>query len=188
MNDYSAFADDAPDSAAITDVGRTAMELYEAELEVLRCEAALKKAQARVRDLSEKTLPDLLEEAKIAEVKLANGGVLSVEKKLNVSPLKANRPKVLQWLEETGHASKIKRAVRVTVGKDPEKTEALVKELAADGFADVEVDVWVEPATLTAHVRKCLEAGDELDMDLLGARTYSKAKITGAPAPVFDGE
>lgn len=187
-NDYSQFAGAAPDATAITNVGKTAMELFEAEVEVLRCEAELKKAQARVRDLSEKTLPDLLDEAGLKSIELANGGKLTVESKLSVSPLKANRARVIQWLEATGHSGKIKRAVHVAVGKDPEKTEALVKELAADGFKDVEVEVWVEPSTLTAHVKKCLEAGDELDMDLLGARTYNKAKITGAPAPVFDGE
>lgn len=188
MQDYSDFTEAAPDAAAISDVGRTANELYEAELEVLRCEAALKKAQAVVRDLAEKTLPDLMEEAGLAEIKLANGGTLKVERKLTVSPLKANRPAVLQWLAETGHAAKIKHAVTVQVGKDAEREQQLLEQLSASGYNDIDSKAWVEPSTLRAHVKKVLDVGGEVDMDLLGARQYSKAKITGAPAPVFDGE
>lgn len=187
-NDYSNFADEAPDEESISNVGKTAIELYEAEVEVLRVQAELKQAQAKVRDISERVLPDLMEEAGLVEIKMTNGGKLKVERKLTCSPLKANRPAVLSWLEITGHGGKIKHAVTVNVGKDEERERALTAKLAEEGFEDVKVDAWVEPATLRAHVNQCLKDGEEVDMDLLGARQYNKAKITGAPAPVFEGE
>lgn len=187
-SDYSNFADKVPDASAIINVGECARDLYRAEQEVHHAEVLLRAAQAKVRDLAERTLPDLMEEAGLAEVKLANGGTLRVERKLTCSPLKANRPRVLAWLEDTGNGGKVKHAITVSVGKDADKERELTQRLTAEGFEDIEVRAWVEPATLRAHVNKCLKAGDEVDMDLLGARQYSKAKITGAPAPVFEGE
>lgn len=181
-NDYGRFAEAAPAPEKIADLSTAALAMYEAELEVLRCEQQLKEAQARLRDISEKILPDLMEEAGMASLELANGTKLKVEDKLTVTPLKANRPAVIEWLRRTGHSGKVKRNVIVNLGKDADEREAaLLAELDAEGFRDHITEEWVEPSTLKAHVKKALEAGEEVDMDLLNARIFKKAKITGLP-------
>ena len=180
--DYGRFADAAPSPEAITDLSTAAVEMYQAELEVLRCEQQLKDAQKALAEISERVLPDLMEEAGMQELVLANGTKLKIEDKLTVSPLKANRPAVIEWLRTTGHSAKVKRNVVVNLGKDADEREAaLIAELDAEGFQDHTSQEWVEPSTLRAHVKKALEAGEEVDMDLLNARVFKKAKITGKP-------
>lgn len=180
--DYGRFADAAPAPEKIADLSTAAISMYQAELDVIRCEQALKDAQARLRDISEKVLPDLMEEAGMAELVLANGTKLKVEDQLTVSPLKANRAAVIEWLRRTGHGAKVKRQVLVNLGLNADEREAaLLAELDAEGFKDHSTEEWVEPSTLKAHVKKALEAGEEVDMDLLNARVFKKAKITGKP-------
>lgn len=191
QNDYSAFADAAPSTEGLASLSNSAIDLYQAELEVAKAEMALKKAQQKVSDLSERVIPDLMEAVGLKELKLKNGTKLTVEPILTVSPLKANRDRVLEWLEKTGHSSKIKRAVTVSLGKDEEQTKLLTSTLADQGFKDTTVDKWIEPQTLKAHVKLLLDDGKEVDMEMLGARQFNRAKITGkadSADTVFEGE
>lgn len=191
-HDYSQFAESSPSTEGIEGLSKSAMELYEAEQEVARAEMALKTAQKKVQDLSEQVIPELMDNLGVAELKLTNGAKVAVEKVLTVSPLKANREAVMDWLEETGHGSKIKRAVAVSLGKSEEAQQRLAELLGAAGFKDTTTEKWVEPQTLKAHVKGILEAGGEVDMELLGARSFSRAKITGkadeSAGSVFEGE
>lgn len=181
-DDYSKFAEAAPAPEQVSSLSDAALEMYEAELEVSRAQADLKTAQRRLADISERLLPDLMEETGMATMVLSNGVKIEVKDQLTVSPLKANRPQVLEWIRETGHAAKIKRNVVVSLGKDAdEREQALMAELDEEGFKDVSVDEWIEPMTLKAHVSKALAAGEQVDMDLLNARLFKKAKITGKP-------
>jgi len=180
-DDYAAFADAAPSTEGLADLSKTAIELYEAEMEVSRCEAALKAAQKKVADISENVLPGLFEAVGLEEIKLANGTKLKVESVLTLGSV-TKKPEVLKWLEDTGNSGLIKRTLAVALGKDADEAEAaLIKELAEEGYTDVSALRWVEAQTLKAHVKKQLEAGAEVNMDLLGAREFKRAKITGKP-------
>lgn len=180
-NEYAAFSAAAPSTGDLASLSAQATELYQAELAVVSAEAALKEAQRQVQDLSERVIPGIMEELGLKELTLKNGAKLKVEKVLTVSPLKANRDAVLDWLEETGNGGKIKRSMTVALGKDEERAVELTEALAEQGFADVSVEKWVEPQTLKAHVKAVLVAGGEVDMDLLGAREFDRAKITDRP-------
>jgi len=178
-NEYEEFADAAPSTEGLASVSALATELYEAELAVAHAELALKNAQAKVQDLSERVLPDLMGELGLKEIKLANGTKLSVEAILQMGSVTKD-PAVLEWLEKTGHSSKIKRTVSVSLGKDADEQEkALLAELQEEGFADVSSLRWVESQTLKAHVKALMATGGEVDLEMLKARLFSKAKITG---------
>lgn len=180
-NDYAAFAADAPSAEGLTDLSKTATSLLEAEQEVTRLEGELKAAQKKVQDISENVLPALFEANNLSELKLANGTKLKVEPVLTLGSV-TKKPEVLKWLEESGNGGLIKRTLTVALGKDADEREAaLIEELASEGFSDVSPLRWVEAQTLKAHVKKELEAGRSVDMDLLGAREFKRAKITGLP-------
>lgn len=175
--DYSAFAGAVPETADVTSLSAVALQMQEAEQEVEEAERDLKAKKARVQELSERTLPALMESAGISELKLKNGAKLTVKKELQIGSV-TKKPEVLAWLERTGHGAKIKRGVSVSLGKDEERERKLLETLSEEGFKDVEVERWIEAPTLKAHVKVVLEEGGEVDMDLLGARQFDKAKIT----------
>lgn len=181
-HDYTAFAADAPSPESVSDIASCAIQLYHAELEVTRIEGELRAAKKCVEDISEHVLPDLMDLAGVSEMALTNGTKLKVEPILTLGSGAGKNPEVLKWIEETGHSGLIKRSVSVLLGKDAdEKEAALLKELAADGFNDVSALAEVNAQTLKAHIKKLLEAGKEVNMTLLGAREFKRAKITGQP-------
>lgn len=178
-NEYSAFAEQAPSTEGLANLSLTAIALYEAEMDVIKAQAQVLRAQERVVELSERILPELMDTLKLKELKLTNGTTLKVDDILQIGSVTKN-PDVLKWLEDSGHGSKIKRTVSVSLGKDADKQEKqLLEELTEEGFTDVTSLRWVESQTLKAHVKGVLEAGGELDMELLGVRQFKKAKIAG---------
>lgn len=181
-NDYAAFAAEAPSAEALAGLSKSAIDLYQAQLEVARLEGELKAAQKKVEDIETHVIPDLMDEAGLAEIALKNGTKLKVEPVLTIGSGKGKDAAVLKWITETGHSGLIKRSVSVSLGtKADEKEAALLAELKAEGFEDVSALAEVNAQTLKAHVKKLLEAGKEVDMDLLGAREFKRAKITGQP-------
>jgi len=180
--DYTAFAADAPSPESVLDLAKCAIELAQAELEVARIEGELRAAKKRVEDISEHVLPDLMDLAGVSELALKNGTKLKIEPILTLGSGAGKNPEVLRWIEETGHSGLIKRSVSVLLGRDADERETtLLKDLAADGFTDVSALAEVNAQTLKAHVKRLLEAGKEVNMDLLGAREFKRAKITGQP-------
>jgi len=181
-HDYAAFATDAPSPESVSDLAKCAIELAQAELEVARIEGELRAAKKRVEDISEHVLPDLMDLAGVSELALKNGTKLKIEPILTLGSGAGKNPEVLRWIEETGHSGLIKRSVSVLLGRDADERETtLLKDLAADGFTDVSALAEVNAQTLKAHVKRLLEAGKEVNMDLLGAREFKRAKITGQP-------
>lgn len=181
-HDYTKFASAAPSGESLADLAKAAIDLYQAELEVSRLEGELKAAQKKVEDISTHVIPDLMDLAGLEELALKNGTKLKVEPILTIGSGAGKNPAVLAWIEETGHSGLIKRSVAVSLGKDADEKELkLLEELKAEGFTDVAAFREVNAQTLKAHVKKLLEAGKEVDMDLLGAREFKRAKITGQP-------
>jgi hypothetical protein len=181
-HDYTKFASAAPSGEALADLSKAAIDLYQAELEVSRLEGELKAAQKKVEDISTHVIPDLMDLAGLEELSLKNGTKLKVEPILTIGSGAGKNPAVLAWIEETGHSGLIKRSVAVSLGKDADEKELkLLEELKAEGFTDVSALREVNAQTLKAHVKKLLEAGKDVDMDLLGAREFKRAKITGQP-------
>lgn len=181
-NDYSAFAAEAPTADALASLSTAAIDLYKAQLEVARLEGELKAAQKKVEDIETHVLPDLMDEAGLKEIALKNGTSLTVEPILTIGSGKGKDAAVLKWLTDTGNSGLIKRIVAVALGqKADEREKALLAELKEEGYTDVVAIAEVNAQTLKAHVRKLLEAGKEVDMDMLGAREFKRAKITGQP-------
>jgi len=181
-NDYTAFAAAAPSAEALANLSVSAVELYKAQVEVARLEGELKAAQKRVEDIETHTIPDLMDEAGVKELALTNGTKLKVEDILTIGSGKGKDAAVLKWITDSGHSGLIKRFVAVALGQKADEREAeLLKDLKEDGFTDVVAVAEINAQTLKAHVKKLLEAGSEVDMDLLGAREFKRAKITGQP-------
>jgi hypothetical protein len=177
--DYGRFADAAPTPEKIKDLSAAALALYQAEQYVSDAEQRLKDAKAEARRISEDVLPTLMEEAGMAELVLSNGTKLKVLEHISFEgregrPPVTKRPEVLDWLTQTGNSGLIKRGVLVSLGRDADEREATL-------LSDVSAMREVHPSTLKSHVKKLLESGASIPMDLLGIRQFKQARITGKP-------
>jgi hypothetical protein len=163
--------------------------LYDAEAEVLRLDAELKRAKARRDRIQNLLLPEAMEEIGITEFRTPTSH-FKVQEKLVVQPKAADRPLVLQALEEQGAGELIKTKLEVPFNRGEEEAVASVCEALGLLGRDYKQDRSVHPSTLKKHVKDLLSRGEPLNTELFGVRTFQSAVFTsGAPeAPIFDEE
>lgn len=191
-NDYSKYCKDVPDSAALSKLAAMIQQLYDAELEVLKLEANLKKAKKHNEFIAEKMIPDHMKTIGIKQITVEGSAgdiTIKVEEKISAKPNNDNKPRVFKWLIDNGHGHIIKRTLSMLFGVKEGKQAAQIKELLMKKKLAVKEDLKVESQTLSALVRKLMEAGEDIPMKMFGVYDKRVAKITeGKPKDVFDGE
>lgn len=162
-------------------------DMYDAQVEVLRLEAELKKANRVLYQLQEVDIPEYMAEIGLTKFETEDLTV-EISDQLRVRPLAANRGAVMQVVTNAGDAHLIKDTISFmfTRGQNDE-AEKFYDAAIAEGKAPKR-DQKIESSTLKAYVKGKLEAGEDLDMDLFGVSMGKKAVFkTGAPkAPVFE--
>lgn len=185
-NDYSELGEVAPSADDLGELSKLAQEMFTAQVEVELKEAELKSAQERLKAVSEKSIPELMEKIGVQEFKTKSGIKLEIKDSIKTHISEENQNEAFKWLEDNKNGGLIKRTVMVAFTRE-QQTEAkkLEKELVKKGFQTVKTVRKVEPATLTSFVKKRLEAGEEVPMKLFGVYQYKVARITAKQAEVF---
>ena len=180
---------DLPTDNELSTLAQLGEDLYQAESEVLRLEAELKRAK-RIRDaIQNEEIPEVMQDIGVLEFRTARSK-FELREVLRVQPKADNRPLVLQAVEEAGDGALIKTTVTVPFNRgEDEKVKELLNELQQRGLQS-KSDKRIEPSTLRKYVRDKLEAGEPIDQDLFGVRVFKQAIFgDGAPeAPIFDDE
>lgn len=144
------------------------IQLNDAELAVSKAETAVKVAKEQARDISERQLPELMDEMGLAEFVTSAGYKVKVKRSIHASILKARLQEAYDWLDANGHGGIIKRNVTVRFSKNQEdEARELVVQLGGQ-FPQVDEGMKIESATLRAFVREQLEAGEPIDQELFG--------------------
>ena len=166
------------DTAISSDIALSCNKLLETQKQITMVEEQLAKLKDAESLLSEQTIPNLMQQAGIAMLKLADGS--SVE----VKPFYAARipsqkvEEAFQWLRDNGFGDLIKNNVTLTFGRSEDNTaKALVDELRKKGH-NVNQTEKVEPMTLKAFVKEQIQAGRNVPADLFGVYVANKTKIT----------
>lgn len=155
-----------------------ARALVEADAGVDEAEGALKDAKERARVLREETIPAAMQEMGLEEVKLETGQKISIKQDVYASIPAASKGAAYDWLNEHGFGGLIKVEVSTTFAKgEQEQAIKLHKQLAAQGLQP-DLDQSVHAQTLKAFLREQIAAGNNIPLDLFGARPVWTAKIT----------
>ena len=156
-------------SDAFSQLNKVADELLVAQDEVAKLEAKLKLAQAKVKDLEEHKLPELMAKVKQTECTTENGVKVTMVKKVHASwpSEEEKQAKAVADLERRNMGSIVKRFFTIKFGRDEEKW---AKKFESDlrrrkQQVDLSVTRKVEPSTLTKFLKDTLEAGDPTAMD-----------------------
>lgn len=188
--DYSDYMDNAPTDQGVSTLANLGQALVKAELDVLKAEAELKKAQDLRKDIEERQIPDAMREAGVEELKLAGGVVIGIEEVLGVTVRKDNKQRVLNWLEKEGHGGIIKRKLSVAFNKDQQdEASNLIKVLVEEHGMCTKEEREYSSQTLKKIVRERREAGLPVPDDIINVYSAEKAKITkGKPKLHFEDE
>lgn len=178
--DYSKFKkDDGPGDNALSAITHKAQEQAQAEAEVARLEEELDEAKKKLREISWHELPKLMDDLGIPELTLDSGLVVKVGEDIRASIPKAHEAKAFAFLEENNQAGMIKRQFVIEFAREEEtwanKFERDLKQRKKP--LNVKRKKSVPPQTLSAWVRKELEVGKELPLDLLGVFRQRVSKV-----------
>lgn len=161
----------------ITELVRRQLQL---EKEVAEQELALKDTQARLRQVQEVDLPEMMRECGFEDLPITVLGVrVTIKKDLTLSIPKApdRLAEVMGWLRGAGLGDLIERDVIVPFARgEEEKAETLLVDLQSHGLPAVS-NTSVNTARVKAAVREFLAAGKDVPLEMLGGFQWTKAVI-----------
>jgi len=154
------------------------IELKDLEDEISNAEASIKKLKEKALQLSAVEIPAMMDEMQITKLKLKDGESVEVKKIYGASIPKDQQEAAFEWLRNNGLGDVIKNDITVTFGRGEDNKAAQYAVLArGQGFEPVQ-KIGVNPMTLKALVRECLESGQDVPTDLFKPFAGNQTKIT----------
>ena len=178
MSGYEQFKDDGAAPSDLATLSRLAEQLNSAELEAAKLEEQLAAAKAKVTDLAERQIPEMMDGLGMKTFTTTSGFRVDVKRTIRASIPAGNKDRAMKWLDDHGHSGLIKRAIMVAFDRDQEKEARKLEEQLGKKFENVKTDLKVEPSTLRAFIGEQLEKGEAIPLELFGAWEQRIAKIT----------
>jgi hypothetical protein len=153
------------------------VELQEKEEEITTIEENLKKAKKDALFLSEETIPNLLTEAGISSLDLADGTSVKIAPFYSARISKERQEEAFKWLRDNNHADLIRNNVGVsfTAGDDV-KAQTVLELLKTAGHRPVQKQE-VNAMQLKQWAREQIEEGIAIPHDLFSVYVANRTKI-----------
>ena len=141
-------------------------------------EESLSLLKHKARDMEERIIPEMMQEAGVSLLKLSDGSTVEVKPFYAAKIPESRVEEAFSWLRGKGFEDIIKNTVTASFnrGQDNQVSE-LIKVCEEHGF-NYNKKEKVEPMTLKAFVKEQVEGGKELPFDLFGVYIATKTKIT----------
>jgi hypothetical protein len=176
--DYAAFVGaESADGGELSALSKLAEEQAQAEAHVADLEAQLAKATERLKDLSDRQVPELMDQIGIEEFRTSTGLFIKVKEDVRAYISQERSAEALAWLREHNHASLIKRTVSIQFGRgEDEVAETVRQNLTEQGFL-VDDKSAVHNMTLRSFVREQLRTGIDIPFELFGVERLRSSVI-----------
>jgi len=158
-------------------LSQLADDLFTAQTEVERLNLELKEAQKEVQRLEETAIPEAMEAVGMDEFKTKSGLKIVVEDKLSAKKLTQAHAKALEWLRQHGQGGLIKTTLGIPFSKgSDDDADALLDRLQGEGIACAKL-VEVHHSSLAAAIKRMMEEGVDVPLELLGGYSRRVAKV-----------
>ena len=166
------------DTTAMEDIATACNKLLDVQKEVSELEDKLKKKKEEELKLSEQDIPNLMQKAGAASIKLTDGTAVEIKPYYGARIPASRTEEAFDWLRENNFADLIKNNVTLTFGRNEDNmAKSLVDDLRNKGH-NVKQAEKVEPMTLKAFVREQIEKGKDVPADLFGVYVATRTKLT----------
>lgn len=178
--DYSRFVDavEAPDNDDV--LGRittAAEEMKRLEHQIAEAELNVKKLKAAHDQIATETLPELMDSVGLTEVKTRSGLPVKIVDVLHTSIAKDRKPMAIAWLDKNGHGGMVRRNVIIDFDKTQEEKVQRLLRLIGKGWPNHRVELDVNGSTVKAFVKRKLDAGEDIPLDVFGVHQQREAQI-----------
>ena len=166
------------DTSVSQDIAELCNKLLDVQKEVTTLEDKLKKKKEEELKLSEQDIPNLMQKAGVAALKLTDGSSVEIKPYYGARIPTSRTDEAFDWLRENNYGDLIKNNVTLTFGRNEDNVaKTLVDELRQKGH-NVKQAEKVEPMTIKAFVREQIEKGKNVPADLFGVYVATRTKIT----------
>ena len=166
------------DTSVSQDIAELCNKLLDVQKEVTTLEDKLKKKKEEELKLSEQDIPNLMQKAGVAALKLTDGSSVEIKPYYGARIPASRTDEAFDWLRENNYGDLIKNNVTLTFGRNEDNVaKTLVDELRQKGH-NVKQAEKVEPMTIKAFVREQIEKGKNVPADLFGVYVATRTKIT----------
>ena len=168
----------AVDTGMSSDIADSCNKLLETQKKIATAEEELSKLKEVETILSEQTIPNLMQQAGITMLKLADGSSVEITKKYAARIPTSKVDEAHDWLRANGFEDLIKNDLSLSFGmKEDNQAKALAQELIEKGF-NVKQKTHVHHSTLAGFVKEQIQEGKEVPHDLFGVYVADRTKIT----------
>ena len=165
------------DTTAMEDIATACNKLLDVQKEVSELEDKLKKKKEEELKLSEQDIPNLMQKAGAASIKLTDGTAVEIKPYYGARIPASRTEEAFDWLRENNFADLIKNNVTSTFGRNGDNVaKSIVDDLRNKGH-NVKQAEKVEPMTLKAFVREQIEKGKDVPADLFGVYVATRTKL-----------
>lgn len=166
------------DQGSVKSISDKCNDLKNLQKQIEEQEEKLKTLKNKSRDLEERVIPEMMQEAGVSLLKLADGSTVEVKPFYAAKIPESRVDEAFSWLRNRGYEDLIKNTITASFGRGQDnQVSELIKVCEDNGFAYNKKEK-VEPMTLKAFVREQVEGGKELPFDLFGVYIANKTKIT----------
>ena len=166
------------DKENIKSISDKCNQLNELQQQLKEKEESLSLLKHKIRDLEERIIPEMMQEAGVSKIKLEDGTEVEV-KPLYAAKIPESRiDEAFSWLRDKGHEDLIKNTVTTSFSRGQDNQVAELISVCEKFNFNYNKKQKVEPMTLKAFVREHVETGKELPFDLFGVYIANKTKIT----------
>ena len=153
-------------------------QLNELQQQLKEKEESLSLLKHKIKDLEERIIPEMMQEAGVSKLKTKDGTEVEVKPFYSAKIPESRVEEAFGWLRSNNFEDLIKNTITTSFsrGQDNQVAE-LVKVCEENNFTYVKKQK-VEPMTLKAFVREQVEGGKKLPFDLFGVYIANKTKIT----------
>lgn len=149
-------------------------QLYIEKL-VAETEADLENAKKKLQNISEVTIPAVMDDLELQDFTTNDGLKIHVDRKAYGNITKANQPMAFGWLRNNGHGGIIKPKLE-TAPKDNEQLAEVVQLLVDAGYAVRDTSA-IHYGTLGKWVRERQAEGAEIP-EAIGVTEKVQTKVT----------
>jgi len=167
------------DLAMSMNITDSCKKLLETQKKIEATEEELKKLKDVETNLSEQTIPNLMQQAGVELIKLEGGISVEVKPFYSARIPASKSEEAFQWLRDNGHGDLIKNQVSLEFGmKQDNEAKSIIEELKSKGLP-VKQKTTVHPSSLRGFVREQIQdLGKDVPADLFGTYVANKTKIT----------
>lgn len=176
--DYESMVDEEVGEDLLEQLSRASQ--YQAELEQQIAELDQKKKELNQlhQQVSEETIPDLLNQAGVSELRLADGTKVTVKEDLRVSTTGKYRDNINAWLQKNGYGDLIKDDVTISFGRGQDSNvQALLDYVQSQLGQSPARKQYVESASFKSLVKELLSDGEDVPLEDLGVFVQKRAKL-----------